>query len=89
MNERILKALTEQGLVTMQYLERAKHWEDSFEFITYSSTPERNTPNHDGSLAGKVWIKELKGLLFDTMEDAKEYAYVNWCGRNTIHSAVL
>ena len=50
------------------------NWEISYKFITDDT---EDKPFY--------WIENLKGVKFDTLEDAKLYAFLNWCERNSEH----
>ena len=64
---RLLHKLTDVGLNTMKVMDTISRWKDSYKFSII----------RDGEDKGKFWIENRKGILFDTLKEAEEYAYVD------------
>ena len=73
-NRKLLHKITDVGLRTMKMLDIISCWKEDYKFSEIK----------DGENKGKVWIENRKGLLFDTLKDAEEYAYVDWCNNHSL-----
>ena len=65
--KKLVNNMSESGRVMYHILQRSKKWQDEYTFKTLES--------------GEVWIKELKGIKFETMEQAKLYAFLYYCDK--------
>lgn len=58
------------GLKTFQFLKQAEKWED---YYTFEKTDDK-----------LFWIEELKGITFPTLQNARLYAFLDFCNKFSV-----
>ena len=61
--------MSSEGLKTFKLLKIAEKWEENYHF-------EKTSDN-------LFWIRELKGITFPTKQNARLYAFLNFCNKLT------
>jgi len=70
-NVKMLASMSKEGIDTLTFIQSYLDWKSNYEF----KYDERDKC---------YWIARTSSLKFDTLEEAEQFAFLNWCDTHPI-----